>query len=424
MRPCTLAGVRSRGRKATTSRSADSSHVSSTRAQPALGDISGAFWYLDSPQVTQRWHDAASIEVRGWIASPAPIESVRFLDGRLDRHLGLLLVDRPDVVAQYGLCTVGFEASGPVSWGQETACLELAFVSGGVASYVAVPAHDRCAPADERRRRKLDRVAGHLRCPRCREPVQANRRRTSYACAGCGGTYAFDGRGYDFLPDDLRRAHRVVSTDNVSSNDYDGCALNVIHRNPSALILDCGAGRRSATYENVVNVDIVDYDSTDVLAVGQSLPFADDTFEAVFSFAVLEHVKDPFACSRELIRVLRPGGVLYAQVPFLSPLHAYPDHYYNMTSSGLRNLFTDLEIHHTATIPFGQPVFALSWFLNEYCSGLPAPQRDAFERLTVKELLSPGHSYLAAEFVTALSAAARDALACTNYVLATKPAAR
>ena len=41
------------------------------------------------------------------------------------------------------------------------------------------------------------------------------------------------------------------------------------------------------------------------------LPFADDSFAAVLSLGVLEHVQDPDASLEELERVLVPGGTLY-----------------------------------------------------------------------------------------------------------------
>jgi hypothetical protein len=50
---------------------------------------------------------------------------------------------------------------------------------------------------------------------------------------------------------------------------------------------------RDKFFENVVNFEIAAYGSSDVLGVGERLPFADNTFDCVFSFAVLEHVKDP-----------------------------------------------------------------------------------------------------------------------------------
>jgi SAM-dependent methyltransferase len=41
---------------------------------------------------------------------------------------------------------------------------------------------------------------------------------------------------------------------------------------------------------------------------GEHLPFADDTFDVVFSHEVIEHVSDDALTAREMVRVARPGG--------------------------------------------------------------------------------------------------------------------
>jgi ubiquinone/menaquinone biosynthesis C-methylase UbiE len=45
------------------------------------------------------------------------------------------------------------------------------------------------------------------------------------------------------------------------------------------------------------------------------LPFADSSFDYVFSSDVIEHTNDPFAATMEMIRVLKPGGKLCITVP-------------------------------------------------------------------------------------------------------------
>jgi SAM-dependent methyltransferase len=50
-------------------------------------------------------------------------------------------------------------------------------------------------------------------------------------------------------------------------------------------------------------------------AVGERLPFADASFDVVFSNDVLEHVSDDVASAREIVRVLQPGGRAVIYVP-------------------------------------------------------------------------------------------------------------
>lgn len=58
-----------------------------------------------------------------------------------------------------------------------------------------------------------------------------------------------------------------------------------------------------------------------------ALPFTDETFDAVISSSVLYHawVKDVDAVTREMHRVLRPGGLLFVVLPAFSFLHSAHD---------------------------------------------------------------------------------------------------
>ncbi|MBC8205663.1 MAG: class I SAM-dependent methyltransferase [Kiritimatiellaeota bacterium] len=226
---------------------------------------------------------------------------------------------------------------------------------------------------------------------------------------------------FNFLSAELRCKYNIVDTENVSSNNYDPIAVSLIEKYPDGLILDCGAGKRSMYYSNVVNFEIVPYDTTDVLSVGEELPFQDNVFDAVFSLAVLEHVKDPFKCASEIARVMKPGATLYCVVPFLQPVHGYPHHYYNMSMQGLKNLFADfLQIHEQTVPASGLPIWALTWMLNSWASGLPSNVRDKFLNMKVSDLLGNPLDYLNDDFVKALSSEKNSELACTTALIGRK----
>jgi len=212
-----------------------------------------------------------------------------------------------------------------------------------------------------------------------------------------------NGHLFDFLNDELRSLYNIVNTDAVSSNSYDRDVLEIIEKNKKGLILDCGAGRRDEYYENVVNFEIVDYDTTDVLGVGEKLPFIDNVFDAVFSLSVLEHVKNPFTSAKEIARVLKPGGSLICSVPFLQPFHGYPHHYYNMTGQGLSNLFDEMlyvdkiEVNERAV-----PIWSLTWFLRNWVNGLKGETKENFLQMKVADLIETAEKYLDMPFVKEL----------------------
>jgi SAM-dependent methyltransferase len=47
----------------------------------------------------------------------------------------------------------------------------------------------------------------------------------------------------------------------------------------------------------------------------ESLPFRDESFDIVYCYSTLEHVRDAPAAVAEMVRVLRPGGALYLHAP-------------------------------------------------------------------------------------------------------------
>jgi SAM-dependent methyltransferase len=230
------------------------------------------------------------------------------------------------------------------------------------------------------------------------------------------------GDTFDFLTDALRQEGAIVDTHNVASNPYSLGVLAMIERCAQGLVLDCGAGLRDVYFDNVVNYEIVDYDTTDVVGLGEKLPFTDNSFDAVISIAVLEHVRDPFACAAEIIRVLKPGGELWCSVPFLQPLHGFPHHYYNMTGQGVRALFEkDLIIDAHQVVQEGLPVWGLTWIIRSWAEGLDERARSEFLSLRVGDLQQSALPLLGRSWVTGLSAEKNMELAAATLLNARKP---
>eukprot|EP00439_Symbiodinium_sp_Y106_P089932 s1_g2468.t1 len=55
----------------------------------------------------------------------------------------------------------------------------------------------------------------------------------------------------------------------------------------------------------------------------RALPYEDASFDVVMTAHVLEHLADPSAALDEMVRVLRPGGLLIACLTRRSPLGLY-----------------------------------------------------------------------------------------------------
>ena len=108
------------------------------------------------------------------------------------------------------------------------------------------------------------------------------------------------------------------------------------------LVLSVGGGPFRVTGKEIT-LNIGTFPNVDMVADAHEIPVADDTFDAVFSLAVLEHVGDPQQVVAEMIRVLKPGGYLYSEIPFIFFFHGYPTDYTRFTREGMRRLFGGLQ---------------------------------------------------------------------------------
>ena len=104
---------------------------------------------------------------------------------------------------------------------------------------------------------------------------------------------------------------------------YVGDITHHFPRDAKLLDVGCGTGWLATHFPNYTGVDASEDAVVKAVAQGRNvlqaevtkLPFADGQFDAAVVKDVLEHVLDPVAVVREVQRVLRPGGTVFASSP-------------------------------------------------------------------------------------------------------------
>ncbi|AGB21774.1 methylase involved in ubiquinone/menaquinone biosynthesis [Mycobacterium sp. JS623] len=108
---------------------------------------------------------------------------------------------------------------------------------------------------------------------------------------------------------------------------------------PTDRVLDFGAGRGESLWDDTVeyrrelcnlqgscaHIEGCDLDKVvlenpfvdhaEVVTIGQPLPYPDHSFDIVIARAVFEHVSEPDWVVQELLRVVKPGGLIAATTP-------------------------------------------------------------------------------------------------------------
>jgi SAM-dependent methyltransferase len=129
-------------------------------------------------------------------------------------------------------------------------------------------------------------------------------------------------------------------------------------------VVDLGAGRvpfyeaYAPTVREVVCVDwqnsLHDLTHADVIAdLNRPLPFEASSFDGVLLSSVLEHVADPSAVLQEASRILRPGGVIVLELPFLYWLHEEPHDFGRYTEHALRRFASAAGLETEKLEPYG-----------------------------------------------------------------------
>jgi SAM-dependent methyltransferase len=122
---------------------------------------------------------------------------------------------------------------------------------------------------------------------------------------------------------------------------------------PNPIILDIGSKEARGSYgfgpppsdAKVVCVDMFAGTGVDLVADAHDMPMVPSgSVDCVVSVSTLEHVRHPFKVVSELYRILKPGGLIYVNVPFIFPFHADPDDFYRFSCNGIKILCQQFEI--------------------------------------------------------------------------------
>ena len=111
---------------------------------------------------------------------------------------------------------------------------------------------------------------------------------------------------------------------------------------------------------DVLAFDIFPTKFTQFVADAHRMPLRDGAVDAVVVQAVLEHVLDPWRVAAEIHRVLAPDGLVYADTPFLQPVHEGPYDFTRFTESGHRWLFRGFELIESGVVAGPGTQFASS----------------------------------------------------------------
>ena len=237
----------------------------------------------------------------------------------------------------------------------------------------------------------------NLRCPECPGsypqvggiPILINNRNSVFAIEDyLGDEQNYSGAsGYAGSLDNRsglrqlyrRIMHRLMETEPRRREfRVDDAIQRVREENPLARILVIGSGD-SHFGPDVVHTDVAFGRHVSCIADAHDLPFEAATFDACVACAVLEHVADPYRCVEEIERVLKPNGWVYAETPFMQPVHMGAYDFTRFTFVGHRRLFRRFD--EVASGIAGGPGASVAQIIRSALCGLATGRSKKFLRL-------------------------------------------
>jgi len=129
--------------------------------------------------------------------------------------------------------------------------------------------------------------------------------------------------------------------------------LKVFDNRPVVLCIGCRNGKeldyiRSKGAADVIGIDVISV-RPDILVMDMhALTFPGNMFGLVYACHSLEHALDPAQVGREIVRVLRPGGVVAIEVPVDFPANLVDRNNYR-DKEGIKDCFAGCRVEELWT---------------------------------------------------------------------------
>jgi SAM-dependent methyltransferase len=102
--------------------------------------------------------------------------------------------------------------------------------------------------------------------------------------------------------------------------------------------VNIGAGD-TRMHDRLINVDVADNPTVDIVAADSRLPFDDKSIDLVVSQEAIEHIADFGKTIEEVARICKPGAAFYCQAPFIIGFHPGPSDYWRFSRQAFELLF-------------------------------------------------------------------------------------
>lgn len=207
----------------------------------------------------------------------------------------------------------------------------------------------------------LDKAVSRLICPHCRQQIALDG--NTWKCTNAHTFPDIDGvpalrKDIEQVPVKPEGGDGVVGVQDIlNSRGFIAAVKRLIGTNytpypedfkrlvkPEDLVLNIGCGMSEQISANTLNLDYFLFPRVDLVADAGDIPFSENTFDMVVSEFMLEHVANPGVVCNEMMRVLKPGGIIYVSYPFIHPYHSFPCDFFRFTYSGVQTMFSGMKL--------------------------------------------------------------------------------